>query len=264
MAFTWKDKKDIFKGEGIYHLTFAVNNRIPLLGELQPLSFPDADGHTAWTKATELGKIVQTRLNILTADYPHLQILAKQLMPDHLHVVVYMHAGWTGSIKMIARSYSQGCSKQARRLVAEKRAGNGGSASGAAGSVSGVVGSVSGVVGSVPGVAGSVPLVLAQSDCADKDSILPPLVSAPSALPLASAPSITSYDCGNGANTLFSTPFIRTLARRGQLQAMIRYVHANPDNAWLRRQRPDLYVIRHRQQYAGLLFDTMGKTRLLD
>lgn len=73
-----------------------------------------------------------------------------------------------------------------------------------------------------------------------------------------------SYDCGNGANTLFSPPFIRTLARRGQLNAMLRYVHANPDNAWLRHQPPELYVIRRRQRYAGLLFDTVGKTRLLD
>lgn len=59
-------------------------------------------------------------------------------------------------------------------------------------------------------------------------------------------------------------PFIRTLSRKGQLNAMIRYVHANPDNAWRQRMNPDLYVIRRRQEIAGMLFDCMGKARLLD
>ena len=30
MAFTWKDPKDIFKGEGIYHLTFRVAGALSL------------------------------------------------------------------------------------------------------------------------------------------------------------------------------------------------------------------------------------------
>ena len=37
MAFEWKAHKDIFKGPGIYHLTFAVAGRRPLLGELVAL-----------------------------------------------------------------------------------------------------------------------------------------------------------------------------------------------------------------------------------
>ena len=72
------------------------------------------------------------------------------------------------------------------------------------------------------------------------------------------------YDCGNGANTLFSTPFIRTLSHRHQLRSMIDYTHANPDNALLRRLTPDLYVIRRNIEHAGLHFDAMGKARLLD
>lgn len=56
MAFTWKDKKDIFKGEGIYHLTFTVVNRVPLLGDLRPLPKTDVDGHTAMPVHTHPGK----------------------------------------------------------------------------------------------------------------------------------------------------------------------------------------------------------------
>lgn len=84
------------------------------------------------------------------------------------------------------------------------------------------------------------------------------------AMNINTSPPNDPYECGNGAHTLFSVPYIRTLSRRGQLEAMIRYVHANPDNAWMRKLHPDLYVIRRRQEHAGLLFDTMGKARLLD
>lgn len=77
-------------------------------------------------------------------------------------------------------------------------------------------------------------------------------------------PLYDPYECGNGAHTLFSKPFIRTLSRKKQLEKMIRYVNTNPDNAWMRRLYPDLYVIRRNMRYGGLLFDTMGKLRLLD
>ena len=40
MAFEWKGHKDIFKGPGIYHLTFAVAGRRPLLGDLVA-EYPD-------------------------------------------------------------------------------------------------------------------------------------------------------------------------------------------------------------------------------
>lgn len=76
-------------------------------------------------------------------------------------------------------------------------------------------------------------------------------------------PENDPYECGNGAHTLFSKPFIRTLSRKNQLEKMIRYVNINPDNAWMRRLHPDLYVIRRNMVYAGLHFDCMGKERLL-
>lgn len=63
---------------------------------------------------------------------------------------------------------------------------------------------------------------------------------------------------------VFEKPFIRTLSRKGQKRKMIDYVHANPDEAWRRKLNPDMYVIRRNMEHAGLHFDCMGKTRLLD
>lgn len=63
---------------------------------------------------------------------------------------------------------------------------------------------------------------------------------------------------------VFEKPFIRTLSRKGQKRKMIDYVHANPDDAWRRKQNPDMYLIRRNQEYAGLMFDCIDKARLLD
>jgi len=38
MAFNWKDHKSIWKGEGIYFLTFVVTGRCKLLGTLMPIT----------------------------------------------------------------------------------------------------------------------------------------------------------------------------------------------------------------------------------
>lgn len=240
MAFQWKDRPDIFKGEGIYHLTFAVVNRAPILGVLEPLPSPDSEGHLASVRPTNLGRAVLAKMKELTTLHPQLQIIWKQLMPDHLHAVVWMHEGYEGHLKMLTRGFAQGCSKIARRYARDL-------------------------------------LVVAQSDCALPTNKLPQNSSTPSDShlkeepPLASASPVSAtlkehapYDCGNGAHTLFSTPFIRTLARSGQLDTMVKYVKSNPDNAWMRHLHPDLYTIRRRMEHGGLLFDTMGKSRLLD
>lgn len=221
MAFVWKEPKDIFKGEGIYHLTWTVVNRVPILGTLEPLAVLDAEGHEAWTRATPLGRAVLAKINELEARYPMLEIIWKQLMPDHLHAVVWAHEGFEESIKMVARGYGQGCSKIARRY------------------------------------AGDLSVEVAQSDCAfDTNKTATPEEN--------NKETRDPYECGNGAHTLFATPFIRTLSHKRQLDKMVKYVKNNADDAWRRKQHPDMYVIRRSLEYAGLKFDCMGKARLLD
>lgn len=60
MAFEWKNSKDIFKGPGIYHLTFAVAGRRPLLGELVRI----LDSSLSWKKVLKYCGLIVI-LNIL-------------------------------------------------------------------------------------------------------------------------------------------------------------------------------------------------------
>lgn len=251
MAFQWKAPKDIWKGEGIYHLTFAVVNRTPLLGRLVPLEQCVRQGvrrrtELADVEYTTLGRRIHYKIEELETRYPELKICAKVIMPDHIHIVLWRQDATEDSIRQLGKGFAQGCSKIARELAQAPAATQAPAAAQAPAATQ------------APAAAQGEFAIIAPSDGAMNNNTSPDGAMPPT------SPPYDPYECGNGAHTLFSVPYIRTLSRSGQLKAMISYVHANPDNAWMRKLHPDLYVIRRRQEHAGLLFDTMGKARLLD
>ena len=262
MTFRWKDKAKLFSGEGIYFLTFVVVNRKRMFGRLKRLTHPTPEGHTAVMEASDLGNAIYREFNRIQAIHPSIQILAKQIMPDHFHAVVWCHEGFEGSIKVVARSFSQACSRIAREYARKQREGN---VPLSAGTSSRGLPSISAKKTSQP----DAPL------SAGTSSRGLPSLSALSNRAAPTSPQTSSFakmptlpmeelDCGNGARVLFEKPFIRTLSHKGQLKNIIKYTHNNPDNAIMREENPDLYVIRRGIVINGLTFDTMGKNRLLD
>ena len=286
MTFRWKDKAKLFSGEGIYFLTFVVENRKRMFGRLKRLTHPTPEGHTAVMEASDLGNAIYREFNRIQAIHPSIQILAKQIMPDHFHAVVWCHEGFEGSIKVVARSFSQACSRIAREYARRQREGNvplsvGTSSRGlpsisagktsqpdaplSAGTSSRGLPSLSAGNSSQPDAplsAGTssrgLPSLSALSNRAAPTSPQTPSIAKMPTLPM------EELDCGNGARVLFEKPFIRTLSHKGQLKNIIKYTHNNPDNAIMREENPDLYVIRRGIVINGLTFDTMGKNRLLD
>ena len=238
MTFRWKDKAKLFSGEGIYFLTFVVVNRKRMFGRLKRLTHPTPEGHTAVMEASDLGNAIYREFNRIQAIHPSIQILAKQIMPDHFHAVVWCHEGCEGSIKVVARSFSQACSRIAREYARKQREGN--------------------VLLSAGTSSRGLPSLSALSNRAAPTSPQTPSLAKMPTLPM------EELDCGNGARVLFEKPFIRTLSHKGQLKNIIKYTHNNPDNAIMREENPDLYVIRRGIVINGLTFDTMGKNRLLD
>ena len=65
-------------------------------------------------------------------------------------------------------------------------------------------------------------------------------------------------------NLYDAPPFYRVLTHKGQLHAMIEYVKANTERAWLRRQNPELFRMHRKTEVCGLLFTSMGNHFLLD
>ena len=225
MSFQWKEYDRRFSGEGIFFLTFTVVNRAKILGRLRKLETPNRDGHYAFTETSYLGNEVYKECNKLQNRHPGLKVLAKQMMPDHFHAVVWCTEDCSSNIKIIARGFAQACSKRAREEY--QRLANATN--------------------------------ISQFPTYRREHTL-----SQTAMPSPSSNEpLNTYECGNGANTLFEKPFIRTLAHRRQLRSMIDYTHNNPDNAMLRVMHPELYVIHRNIEVAGLRFDIMGKDRLL-
>ena len=273
MTFRWKDKAKLFSGEGIYFLTFVVVNRKRMSGHLKRLTHPTPDGHTAVMEASDLGNAIYREFNSIQAIHPSIQILAKQIMPDHFHAVVWCHEGFEGSIKVVARSFSQACSRIAREYARRQREGNvrlnrtdkNGTLDAEASTPEGTSSQPMNPTSSQPDAplsAGTssrgLPSLSALSNRAAPTSPQTPSIAKMPTLPM------EELDCGNGARVLFEKPFIRTLSHKGQLKNIIKYTHNNPDNAIMREENPDLYVIRRGIVIKGLTFDTMGKNRLLD
>ena len=65
-------------------------------------------------------------------------------------------------------------------------------------------------------------------------------------------------------NLYDAPPFYRVLTHKGQLHAMIEYVKANAERAWLRRQNPDLFRMHRQTAVCGLSFTSLGNHFLLD
>ena len=289
MTFRWKDKAKLFSGEGIYFLTFVVVNRKRMFGRLKRLTHPTPEGHTAVMEASDLGNAIYREFNSIQAIHPSIQILAKQIMPDHFHAVVWCHEGFEGSIKVVARSFSQACSRIAREYARRQREGNvrlnrtlkNGTLDAEASTPEGTSSQPTHPTSSQPTPptprqptnptssqpdaplsAGTssrgLPSLSALSNRAAPTSPQTPSIAKMPTLPM------EELDCGNGARVLFEKPFIRTLSHKGQLKNIIKYTHNNPDNAIMREENPDLYVIRRGIVINGLTFDTMGKNRLLD
>ena len=65
-------------------------------------------------------------------------------------------------------------------------------------------------------------------------------------------------------NIYDAPPFYRVLTHKGQLAAMINYVYANAERAWLRKQNPDLFRLHRQTEVRGLTFTSLGNHFLLD
>ena len=261
--FVWKRHKDIFKGVGIYHITFVVTGRQPLLGELaidhdEPRCLP-----------SDLGRAISHDLDEIQQRRPYVRLLAKQLMPDHIHVLLYVTEDSSVSIKEIARGMRQGWRQMATTVSIDPQIP----------SAEEYKQMPKGVAQMPTGVA-QMPKRVAQMPSAEEYKQMPKGVTQmpkgvaqiPSAEEYKQMPKgvtqmpkgVTQMPDTGTHQPLFETPFFRTLAHKGQLDTMIQYIHDNPRRAMLKQQNPDLFTLRRDTRVGELCFTSLGNLFLLD
>ena len=238
--FVWKRHKDIFKGVGIYHITFVVTGRQPLLGELaidhdEPRCLP-----------TDLGRAISHDLDEIQQRRPYVRLLAKQLMPDHIHVLLYVTDDCSVSIKEIARGMRQGWRQMATTVSIDPQMS---SAEEYKQMPKGVT--------QMPKGGTQMPKGGTQMPSAEEYKQMPKGVTQ---MPK----GVTQMPDTGTHQPLFETPFFRTLAHKGQLDTMIQYIHDNPRRAMLKQQNPDLFTLRRDTRVGELCFTSLGNLFLLD
>ena len=111
----WQEPGTAWKGIGIYHVTLTIPSREPLLGELR---IPNNDPKQAHIERTELGDKIRDCVEEISCLHPEIKIIQQRMMPDHLHVILYVTRPMEVSIKMVVRGLWQGAKKHGREYTA--------------------------------------------------------------------------------------------------------------------------------------------------
>lgn len=207
-----------YKGTGIYHITLTVENRYPLFGELISPS-PDEAKIVLNSFGKKIDRFARDIPKIHASKGIELKVLALQVMPDHIHLVLQVLQPMTRSVGQIVRSYKSACTSLFKREY--------------------------------------LPLATTTGNYTGEiDNLAPPQVVVDFARIFTSRGSIWQYMPAGYHD--------RILCCRGQLNAMIQYVKANPHRLWLKRTNPDLFRIHQQTQIAGGSCSTLGNMFLAE
>ena len=110
-----KRRSDInnYHGKHVYMLTLAVEGRRTLLGTLE------GGEEEACVRVTELGQAVKSCWEEIPVRCPEIKILAFQLMPDHLHGILYVQEDMEKHLGQVVSGFKAGCNKAYRKFLGE-------------------------------------------------------------------------------------------------------------------------------------------------
>lgn len=112
-----------YRDRRVYHITMTTVDRRPLLGcVVGDPALPPTEYDAPRIFLSPLGRAVERCLHTIPTLYENTRILAYQLMPDHLHLVLFITESSNTHLGLIIRGFKQGCNKAARELAAESAA----------------------------------------------------------------------------------------------------------------------------------------------
>ena len=282
----------------IYHITLVCSERKKLLGRVVGNSVDEARCELT-PLGVEVAKAIQGIPGCAAVRGDDVQVLAAVCMPEHVHFVLYVRERMKDKVGVVIRGFKQGCNKALKRWLemSEAKYGNGGENGGVVGELEKfetpngktneerVAGEMRGVraedrrAGEMRGAraedrrAGEMCGVSAEDGRDAKDAedggrygdvggwgpFSPSRIDAfLRQLMLLSSARIKSQ------HALFEPDFDETrLRRKGQLRAMIDYVHNNPVHRWQKQRNPGWLVPIRGIMIAGRSYDGIGNVNLL-
>lgn len=285
----------------IYHITLVCSERKKLLGRVVGDSVDEARCELT-PLGVEVAKAIQGIPGCAAGRGDDVQVLAAVCMPEHVHFVLYVRERMKDKVGVVIRGFKQGCNKALKRWLemSEARYGNGGVNGGVVGELEKfetpngktneekVAGEMCGVragdgrVGEMCGVraedgrVGEMCGARAEDGRVGRDGGVAkdggrygdvggwgPFSPSRIDAFLRQLMSLSSARI-KSQHALFEPDFDETrLRRKGQLRAMIDYVHNNPVHRWQKQRNPGWLVPIRGIMIAGRRYDGIGNVNLL-
>lgn len=106
-----------YEARSVYLVTMTVEGRLPLLGTLVgEADAPDGSPEAPRVVPTALGREVERCWQSIPDYYPEVRPLALQLMPDHLHGILFVTRQMDQPLGMVLKGFKAGCNKAYREL----------------------------------------------------------------------------------------------------------------------------------------------------
>ena len=200
----------------MYMITLEVEGRRPLFGRLVGSPFAERGSNDEpCIELTELGKAVQSEWMGIHGYYPQIDVKAVQMMPDHMHGILFVTAPLPVHLGQVISGFKAGCRKVQKALEA----------------------------------AAAEPQPT-EKETRKTDKEAPPSPSSsPSSSPQASAPPSPSYSSSPQASALPSQKAYRPLFAKGYNDLILRsydelptwqnYLHDNPRRLLMKRANPE-------------------------
>ena len=107
-----------YESRRMYLITMTVEGRRPLLGRLAGKSdAPEGSADWPHVELSELGKAVQYEWMDVTRYHPEVSAVALQIMPDHLHGILFVREQMEQHLGQIIKGFKASTNKHYRRLV---------------------------------------------------------------------------------------------------------------------------------------------------
>ena len=265
----------------IYMLTLVVEGRQALLGHVVGRGDAAADSPEAPRFVpSPLGVLVSSEVEHISEHYPQIRVLGRQLMPDHLHIILFVTEQLPQPLGRVVNGFKVGCRRAMRGLA---QGGFTAPQSGTARDTAGRHEAGSGESGTARDTAerneaGSG----ASSDSRDGGASNDGRNGGASSDGRNGGASNGGRDNGassdsrdgggvgcraalrQGVGVLFERGYNdRILYGKGQLQAMLDYIHDNPRRLLVKRQHPEFFHL-HTFSLNGISFQAVGNMRLMD
>ena len=221
-----------YTGRQMYMITMVTEGRRPLLGTLVgDVEAPPETPQAPHVELSELGKRVEEEWWATATHHPEIKVVALQMMPDHLHGILFVQEKLEKPLGMALRGFKQSCNQHYRRLVLGEPP--------------------------VPSAPPSVPFVaVSPSD---------PFVALSTQQTERNPPA--KRDRRGEQRThglLFARGYNdRLLLRAGQLDTWLAYLRDNPRRLMVKRQHPDFFRVSFNLRLGSQTYSALGNHFLL-